>query len=1086
MTGAEQVMKRPNDFCCRAASRLGATLVIALALAISAPRAFAAGAAMAQAVGCVEGAGLAGGVCVVLGRPDAEFAASVAKLGNFVVHCLCADEPERDQLQRALRERRAYGSVSAAVLREKRLPYTDNLVNLVVVASASDLAQEGIAVSEIMRVLAPLGTACIGDPTAKLIEQARRLVGEHKSVNIGGKRWAQFTKPWPKDIDEWTHYLHGADGNAVAVDEVVGPPVHFQWQSGPKWLRSHETDSSLRTMVSSQGKLYYILDEAPVSLAGNHPLPDKWFLVAQDAFNGVRLWQVPIRRWGWREWKNTWFSNRPADIPLNIQKRLVAVADRVYVTLGYQAPVSVLDARTGHILRTIEGSERTNEILHVNDILVLSVLVEDGVKLMSVDAASGQVRWRTETTYRGSTIDYVKTTSRYAKLPPMKLDPSLNTASDGNVIAFIDGPDVVCLDMASGTEKWRTPFPSAPADDGAGGQKTNGTLWIGTMIVVDGVVVHAGPNSMAGLSAESGEVLWKQPKKYIGHLWYEWKDVFVIDGLVWTWSAEFDTATFNIGRKRQQREFWPKTVNGYDLHTGELKKEVPLGQIFRTYHHHRCYRNKATIKYILASRRGTEFVDLREGKHTVHNWVRGTCHVGMMPANGLQYATPHPCGCYVDEKLNGMNALAPARASDAALAVSDLAGKAVRGKAFGKVEITTAGPEDWPAFRHDSMRTGAAETTVPDAIEPLWSVPLAMKLSAPIVVGDRLFAALVDEHRVVCLDAGNGDELWGFTSEGRVDSPPTYHQGTVVFGSADGGVYCLRAEDGVLVWRFQAAPGVRIMAADGQLESAWPVHGSVLVQNGLAYFSAGRSSMLDGGIRMYAVDVATGNPRYERTLWGPHYTVDNVEENFKLPMGALPDILMGDGTNVYMRTKAFNAQLESEHARPAMTLRSGFLDDTYFKRMPWNYRAGKSRDYGRLLVHDKRSVYFIRQFDSLRGLDPTVFFTPGRKGYLLFAKNLGGGRNVWSERVPIRIRAMVLTKDRLIVAGPPDVVDPADPLGAFEGRKGGALYVVDTKEGERVAEYTLPSPPVFNGAAAANGRLYLTLENGTVTCFGTP
>ena len=28
------------------------------------------------------------------------------------------------------------------------------------------------------------------------------------------------------------------------------------------------------------------------------------------------------------------------------------------------------------------------------------------------------------------------------------------------------------------------------------------------------------------------------------------------------------------------------------------------------------------------------------------------------------------------------------------------------------------------------------------------------------------------------------------------------------------------------------------------------------------------------------------------------------------------------------------------------------------------------------------------------------------------------------------------------------------------------------------------APPVFNGAAVANGRLYLSLEDGTITCLG--
>jgi hypothetical protein len=66
------------------------------------------------------------------------------------------------------------------------------------------------------------------------------------------------------------------------------------------------------------------------------------------------------------------------------------------------------------------------------------------------------------------------------------------------------------------------------------------------------------------------------------------------------------------------------------------------------------------------------------------------------------------------------------------------------------------------------------------------------------------------------------------------------------------------------------------------------------------------------------------------------------------------------------------------------------------------------------------------------------------------------------------------------------VVDPKDPLAAFEARKGGVLSLFDLEAGEKTAEYQLPSPPVFNGAAAANGRLYLADEAGHVTCFAKP
>ena len=44
------------------------------------------------------------------------------------------------------------------------------------------------------------------------------------------------------------------------------------------------------------------------------------------------------------------------------------------------------------------------------------------------------------------------------------------------------------------------------------------------------------------------------------------------------------------------------------------------------------------------------------------------------------------------------------------------------------------------------------------------------------------------------------------TAGGRIDTPPTIADGLCLFGSHDGWVYCLRAADGRLAWRFRAAP----------------------------------------------------------------------------------------------------------------------------------------------------------------------------------------------------------------------------------------------------------------------------------------
>ena len=84
----------------------------------------------------------------------------------------------------------------------------------------------------------------------------------------------------------------------------------------------------------------------------------------------------------------------------------------------------------------------------------------------------------------------------------------------------------------------------------------------------------------------------------------------------------------------------------------------------------------------------------------------------------------------------------------------------------------------------------------------------------------------------------------------------------VLFGSRCGWVYCLRASDGQLAWKFNGMPERRLVCDTGRLESAWPVNGSVMIFEDTAYFAAGRSSFLDGGIGVFALDPFTGTMKH--------------------------------------------------------------------------------------------------------------------------------------------------------------------------------------------------------------------------------
>jgi outer membrane protein assembly factor BamB len=383
----------------------------------------------------------------------------------------------------------------------------------------------------------------------------------------------------------------------------------------------------------------------------------------------------------------------------------------------------------------------------------------------------------------------------------------------------------------------------------------------------------------------------------------------------------------------------------------------------------------------------------------------------------------------------------------------------------------------------------------------VWSIPIGGRLTSPVIAEGRLFAASVDAHALWAIDADDGHRLWSYTAGGRVDTPPTVYGGLLIFGSADGSVHCLRADDGELVWRLRVAPqGVQIVAHD-QLESPWPVHGSVLIQQGVGYFAAGRSSFLDGGIHVYAVRPETGEVLC-------HRRIDSIDPKtgdmvpcglpYDMPpeaLGALPDVMVGDGDHVFMRHLRFDpTDLTHESAARSPTSKrgaypylgehlmcvAGLLDDDWFNQTYWTV-DGKA--HSKLLVFDGDAAYGVKPFNA-SARHSRAIFRPGDKGYALFANERPGHRKQWSIQVPVRIRAMVLAGSTLLAAGAPDVVDPNDPWSAFDGRKGGVLWAVSTADGEKAWQQALSAPPVFDGMAVAAGRLYVAMQDGSIACLG--
>ena len=408
------------------------------------------------------------------------------------------------------------------------------------------------------------------------------------------------------------------------------------------------------------------------------------------------------------------------------------------------------------------------------------------------------------------------------------------------------------------------------------------------------------------------------------------------------------------------------------------------------------------------------------------------------------------------------------------------------------------GANDWPTYRGNLRRSGSTETAVPAWLTTAWRSNIGGRPSSLVVAGGKVFAAVVDAHTIHALDAADGRSMWTFTAGARVDSPPTVYNGLAIFGSADGRVYCLRAADGALVWRFDAAPQRRLVTSFNQLESPWPVPGSVLERDGVIWFAAGRSSYLDGGICLFALDAQTGRVEFEKTIYSPDPKTGKMtpETSANQMPGLLNDIPGSDGTDVFIRQ--MNVSSDGAAGKPHLYSTRGFLDASWFNRTYWT--VGRAQTLG-LMVHGEGAAYGV---EFSRSRNSGGVFTPGGKAYRLICRSLkapavapnetkttrgrrqagGAAKVLWQQDVGIRVTALVCAGDALFAAGSPDVTDRQDPHGAWEGRKGGLLGVfAATGGGKQLAEYPLKSPPVWDGMAAARERLYVALSDGTIVCM---
>jgi hypothetical protein len=296
----------------------------------------------------------------------------------------------------------------------------------------------------------------------------------------------------------------------------------------------------------------------------------------------------------------------------------------------------------------------------------------------------------------------------------------------------------------------------------------------------------------------------------------------------------------------------------------------------------------------------------------------------------------------------------------------------------------------------------------------------------------------------------------------------------------------------------------------------------------LVYACAGRSSFLDGGLVLAALDPMTGEERHRTVVDGPWPDLAKDLGNGFYMDGMQNDVPVSgvDVDAVFIRQQRFSLDLNRVVVPPVtgrgveqplgangkptklavkpavgqgdapvglhLFAMHGLLDDRLWDRSGWSFMAtwpgfhfiNQAPKSGQLVAWN-REVCVVAQYftERKKGLSPQH---PAGSGCLVVADAIDNEpvlrdehRNIdkagpgftraapprWSVASPLRPAGLVIAGAVVCLAG-------TDERSA----DGGAwIHLLRLADGTRLGELRLPAAPVFDGMVAAQGRLYVAL-----------
>ncbi len=399
---------------------------------------------------------------------------------------------------------------------------------------------------------------------------------------------------------------------------------------------------------------------------------------------------------------------------------------------------------------------------------------------------------------------------------------------------------------------------------------------------------------------------------------------------------------------------------------------------------------------------------------------------------------------------------------------------------------STAAAADWPTYRGDAERSGATTEPLPANLSLAWTHQPAHPPSPAWPRDDRmLFDRVHDvviggglalygssaDCRVVALDAATGQERWSYFTDAPVRFAPTIWKDRAYAVSDDGYLYCLSLADGSLLQRWRGGPTDEMVLGNGRMVSRWPARGGPVIRDGLLYFGAGiwqsegiflRAIELESGREVWLNDDAGkiympqphGGANAESGVSAQGYLVA-TENELLVPTGrAVPAAFArASGKFRYYHLQA------NGHVGGTLTIAAG--DSFYNGGSAFNLATGALEGklglgsvarLGETLVHGSKT-----QIRALKVVEKTV---PDRKG----------------EPTKSRVYEVVWTLPGIDASAA--ILVAGETIFAAGGTK---VTAIDSGTQKTLWMTDVDGMPL--GLAAADGRLYVSTDRGTIYCY---